>query len=785
MEEARQRSRENYLKQRVAKQIEQLKGKITDKKLLEERGLATELEKIELDNLQKTADYVQKYNATDESLSVNLRDSTETGRTLNERLKSAGRLSVLQDAYATNIKKETTWENEKIESAYMDKTQKPTIFTLPPREDLIVKEIDYTEVQQSLPVFKYKKTLLDALVSNHVLVVVGDTGSGKSTQIPQYLLERSPNESVVCTQPRRVAAMSVAARVAEERHVELGFEVGYAVRFDDKTSEFTKIRYMTDGTLLREFLVDPLLSKYTTVMIDEAHERSISTDILLSLLKDLIQVRPEFRLVVASATLDAASMSDFYDKCPILTVPGRRFTVDINYTNTPVVDYEIAAIDTVVKIHTSTEIKQPCDILVFLTGQDEIDRSVAKINELISSKVINNIEALPLYSALPSERQSLIFKPAPRGTRKVIFSTNIAETSLTIDTVKYVIDCGLVKEMSYDSKNGCSSLDRVPISKSSADQRAGRAGRTSHGICYRLYTESSFEFEHEQMTKPEIKRCDFAPTLLLLISMGITDIVNFNFVDSPATNNIISAYEQLGALQALDNDGNLTELGEQMSQLPVSPMCARAILKSFELGCSESVITICSVLESGSPLFYFSQNESKDAIAHIKQFYDEEGDHMMCLNVYNQWVDAEYSQQWCIGNKVQHRTLLNAKNIKNQLSDICQILNFVEDESKKNETSENISHAFCMGFFLNCAQLMSNGYYQTLRGQGEVKIHPSSCLLQYTAQQYLIFYELSKTTDIFMRTLMRTKPEWLREIAPRYFEKNGNGVTFKGIKNMK
>lgn len=794
MDEARKRSRENYLKGRVAKQIEQLSGKIRDKQLLAEQGITSELENIELQNLQKTIEYVQKYGDSDKSLGIDLKKSTESGSTLKERLKSAGQLAALQEQFAPNLKKETTWEAEKMQMAYSEKNT-PAIFTLEPRDDMVLKKIDYSDVQQSLPVYKHKDVLLNALVTHKVLVVVGDTGSGKSTQIPQYLLDLelpnfpSSNQNIVCTQPRRVAAMSVAARVAAERHVELGFEVGYAVRFDDKRSEFTKITYMTDGVLLREFLVDPELRKYTTIMIDEAHERSVSTDILLSLLRDLVEYRndessgcPPLRLIVASATLDAESMSKYFNNCPVLTVRGRRFTVNINYSTAPVVDYEQAALETALKIHRDEDLVQPCDILVFLTGQDEIDRCVEKVNELVSLKQLNNIEALPLYSALPSEKQQMIFKPAPYGTRKVIFSTNIAETSITIDTVKFVIDCGLSKEAKYDAVSGVGTLDRTPISKSSADQRAGRAGRTSEGWCYRLYTSVSFETEHPQMTTPEIKRCDLAPIILFLTSLGISDIAKFKFIDAPSSENVIAAYNTLRALQAYDDDGNLTEMGQQMSQLPVSPMCAHAIIKSFSLGCSSPVITICSVLECGSPLFFYPKGEQKDAIAHIKQFYDEDGDHIVCLNVFNQWKEADYAQTWCQGNRVQYRSLISAQNIQQQLSDLCQLMNLTED--KKDESNENITKAFAHGFFMNSARLMTNGFYQTLKGLSEAKIHPSSCLHSYTPQEYVIFYELVMTSDLYMRTVMKVRPNWLIEIAPRCFVRDQNGVSFRKMHRM-
>ena len=791
MDKLREESRARYLQKRAEQKKEEEKGKLLDKKLLSKKGLLSEREEKQRKIEEEILKIAEKRGEKDDIIASSLLESTERGETVDERMKSAGELYKKQEKINPLLQRNKNWQEETMNKAFSaSSSSNAKVFELHKSMDEyndLEKEIEkqklmmgesFSKIQESLPVFKYKDVILDTVNKYPVVIIVGDTGSGKSTQIPRYLLERSENESVICTQPRRVAAMSVAARVAEEMGVELGFEVGYTVRFDDTTNEkYTKLRYMTDGVLLREFLVDPLLSKYTTIMIDEAHERSIATDILLTLLKDLIKVRDDFRLIIASATIDAEKMSNYFDRCPIISIPGRRFKVEINYATKPIVDYQTAVIETVLKIHKNESLQQPCDILVFMTGQEEIEQAVEELQKAVRAGNFPNVEALPIYAALPAEKQAKIFMKTPPKTRKVIFATNIAETSLTIDNIKYVIDTGLVKEASYDPKSGCGSLDVVPISVSSAEQRAGRAGRITDGVCYRLYTQSAFQYEMPKSTSPELTRCDFAPTLLLLLSMGITTIVGFDFMDPPDAAHLRAAYEQLYALNAIDCEGNLTELGALIAQLPVSPMSAKTIISSFDFGCVDPILTICSILESGSPLFYIPKDKNKEAMTCIKQFWDPEGDHIALYNVYKEWEESEMSAEWCRSNYVQNRTLLTAHNIKQQLMDVCNVMNLHTDLI--DDTFETISHCFSRGFFLNSAQLTTNGYYQTLKSKDEVKIHPGSSMHQYSPQIYVMFYEMALTKEKYIRTVMKLNPEWLIEASPNLFTHSNGEVIFR------
>ena len=445
--------------------------------------------------------------------------------------------------------------------------------------------------RKALPVYEYRDDLLAAIEEHQVLIVEAETGSGKTTQLPQYLHEAGYTKNgmkVGCTQPRRVAAMSVAARVAEEMGVRLGQEVGYSIRFEDATSDKTVLKYMTDGMLLREFLTDPELSTYSALVIDEAHERTLSTDILFGLVKDIARFRPELRLLISSATLNAQKFAKYFDDAPIFRIPGRRYAVDLHYTAQPEANYIHAAVTTVFQIHTT----QPKgDILVFLTGQDEIEAMEENLKETahaLGDKVAELIIA-PIYANLPSDMQAKIFEPTPEGARKVVLATNIAETSITIDGVVYVIDPGFVKQNNYNPKTGMESLVVEPISRASAQQRSGRAGRVGPGKAFRLYTKWAFQNELLEDTIPEIQRTNLGNVVLMLKSLGINDLLNFDFLDPPPAETLIKALESLYALGALNHKGELTRLGRRMAEFPVDPMLSKAIIQSEQFHCTEEV----------------------------------------------------------------------------------------------------------------------------------------------------------------------------------------------------
>lgn len=635
-----------------------------------------------------------------------------------------------------------------------------------------IKTIEDT--RKSLPVYEHREQLLEAIRDNQVLIVVGETGSGKTTQLPQFLHEAGYTKNglkVGCTQPRRVAAMSVAARVAEEMGTRLGGQVGYTIRFEDKTSEKTVIKYMTDGMLLREFLTDPELSGYSALMIDEAHERTLSTDILFGLLKDIAKFRPELRLLISSATLNAKKFSEYFDGAPIYYVPGRRFEVDIHYTKQPEANYLHAAITTVFQIHVT---QKTGDILVFLTGQDEIEMAAENLAETARKmgKKIPEMLICPIYANLPQELQAKIFEPTPKGARKVVLATNIAETSITIDGIVFVIDTGFVKENVYNPKTGMESLVVTPCSRASADQRAGRAGRVGPGKCFRLYTKWAFYNELPANATPEILRTNLGSVVLLLMSLGINDILNFDFLDSPPVSALMKALELLYALGALNDRGELTKIGRQMAEFPTDPMLAKTILASNQYGCTEEVLSIVAMLGEAAALFFRPKEKRIEADKTRESFTKPGGDHLTLLEIYNQWVETEYSQQWAQEHFLQFRALSRARDVRDQLERLCDRVE-IEVQSLDQgayEGVELIQKSIASGFFPNAAKMSKTGdSYQVLKTRQTVHIHPSSVLFGHKPQ-WLLYHELVLTSKEFMRNCMPIDPNWLKEVAPHYFK---------------
>ncbi|KAJ3037230.1 DEAH-box ATP-dependent RNA helicase prp22 [Rhizophlyctis rosea] len=630
-----------------------------------------------------------------------------------------------------------------------------------------ITSLSIKEQRESLPIYKLRSTIVKAVEDNQVLVVVGDTGSGKTTQMTQYLAEEGfANRGMIgCTQPRRVAAMSVAKRVAEEVGCRLGQEVGYTIRFEDCTSPETKIKYMTDGMLLREILIDPLMSKYSVLLLDEAHERTISTDVLFGLLKKTVKERPDLKLIVTSATLDAEKFSTYFYNCPILTIPGRTYPVEILFAKDPESDYLDSALITVMQIHLS----EPAgDILLFLTGQEEIDTAAEILFERMKAlgPMVPELIVLPVYSALPSEMQSKIFEPAPPGSRKVVIATNIAETSITIDGIYYVVDPGFVKQNSYDPKLGMDALVVVPISQAQARQRAGRAGRTGPGKCYRLYTEAAFRNEMLPNAVPDIQRMNLSNTVLTLKAMGINDLINFDFMDPPPIQTLISAMELLYQLGALDTEGLLTRMGRKMAEFPLEPTLAKMLIASVDLGCSDEILTIVAML-SVQNIWYRPKEKQAQADSKKAKFHQPEGDHLTLLTVYNAWKAANFSNPWCYENYVQARSMRRAQDIRKQLLGIMD--RYHQDIVSCGKNYNKVRKAICSGFFRHSAKKDPQEGYKTLVEGTMVYIHPSSALFN-KQPEWVIYHELVLTTKEYMRECVQVEPKWLVEVAPAFFK---------------
>lgn len=641
------------------------------------------------------------------------------------------------------------------------------------------------KTRRNLPVHAQRDEFLEMYHNSQILVFVGETGSGKTTQIPQFVLfDELPHLSgkmVACTQPRRVAAMSVARRVADEMDVDLGDEVGYSIRFEDVTSKKTILKYMTDGMLLREAMNDSTLQRYSTIILDEAHERTLATDILMGLLKKVAEQRPELKIIIMSATLDAQKFQTYFNNAPLLAVPGRTHPVEIFYTSEPERDYLEAAIRTVIQIHLS---EPEGDILLFLTGEEEIEDACRKINlevdESIRAADVGPLKVYPLYGTLPPAQQQKIFEPAPKSRipggrpgRKVVVATNIAETSLTIDGIVYVIDPGFSKQKVYNPRIRVESLLVSPISKASAQQRAGRAGRTRPGKCFRLYTEVAFKNELIDQTHPEVLRSNFASTVLELKKLGVEDLVHFDLMDPPAPETLMRALEELNYLACLDDEGELTVLGRLASQFPLDPSLAVMLISSPEFFCSNEILSLTALL-SVPQIFVRPASARKRADEMKNLFSHPDGDHLTLLNVYHAFKSADAQanpKQWCHDHFLSLRALQSADNVRDQLRRIMEReeIDLVSTAFEDKKYYENIRRALVAGFFMQVAKKEGGSKaYITVKDNQNVLLHPSTVLNQDA--EWLVYNEFVLTTKNYIRTVTTVKPEWLLDIAPNYYD---------------
>lgn len=659
---------------------------------------------------------------------------------------------------------------------------------------------DILTKRKGLPVYSQMNEFYDIFNNNQIMVMIGETGSGKTTQIPQFVAYsdlpttrkvKGPDgtlapKMIACTQPRRVAAMSVAKRVAEEMDVSLGKEVGYTIRFEDATDRRTTfLKYMTDGMLLREAMNDHNLERYSAIILDEAHERTLATDILMGLLKEVVGRRPDLKLIVMSATLDALKFQKYFNNAPLLKVPGRTFPVETFYTPEPEPDYLEAAIRTVLMIHQAEDAG---DILVFLTGEEEIEDACRKIkaeaDDLAGSNpdLCGPLKVVPLYSSLPPAQQQRIFEAAPAPLspggppgRKVVVSTNIAETSLTIDGIVYVVDPGFSKQKVYNPRIRVESLLVTPISKASAQQRAGRAGRTRPGKCFRLYTEKDWANELIEQSYPEILRSNLSNTVLELKKLGISNLVTFDYMDPPAPETIMRALELLNYLSAFDDDGNLTPLGEIMAEFPLDPQLAKMLIVSPEFKCSNEILTIAAMLSIPN-VFVRPNSQKQQADAARAEFSHPDGDHLTLLNVFHAYKtncpDPKAGSDWCWQNYLSHRALMQADNVRSQLQRTMERYNLdlVSTPFEDKRYYTNIRMAIACGFFMQVAHKSggTKGAYQTIKDNQVVSPHPSTTL-DHTPE-FVLYHEFVLTTRNFIRTVTEVKPEWLYDFAPTYYD---------------
>ncbi|KAL1901494.1 hypothetical protein Sste5346_001901 [Sporothrix stenoceras] len=682
-----------------------------------------------------------------------------------------------------------------------------------------------------LPIAKHRESLLYLIETFPVVIVVGQTGSGKTTQIPQFL-----EQAGWCAdgKPRRVAATTVAVRVAEEYGCEIGKEVGYSIRFEDVTSSATRIKFMTDGLLIREALVDPLLSRYSVIMVDEAHERSISTDILLGLLRKIRKRRPELRIIISSATLQAedflayfstaeessssnkaskAQSSNTITDAPtraseedeenenedgkdsgekvgaIISLEGRTYPIDIPYLEKPAEDYVEKAISTVLQIH---EEEPDGDILVFLTGREEIERAVQAVAEAVSTQDALSAKRallpLPMYAGLTADEQMYVFDEAPEDTRKVIFATNIAEASVTINGVVYVVDSGFVKQRAYNPTTGIETLTTTPVSKAAAAQRAGRAGRTKPGKCFRLYTEDSY-LGLPNANVPEIQRSNLAPVVLQLKALGIDNVLRFPYFTPPPTELMTKALELLYSLGALDDYAKLTKpLGLRMAELAVEPMMAKTLLAAPQFGCLGEMLTIAAMTsrEGNSSVWIDNQDggRSKEEWQLVelvrRRFAADEGDHLTLLNVYQAFVTKGNGEaKFCKENRLNFQMLKRAVSVRAQLRRFMERFGFdipdVRQQSQQQQPgiankAEQIRRCLTTGYFAHAARMQVDGTFRNVAGGTVLHAHPSSLLFNRKAD-WVIFHEVMETGDkTYIRDITKIEKKWLLDYAPDFYQ---------------
>ncbi|KAH3661408.1 hypothetical protein OGAPHI_006815 [Ogataea philodendri] len=626
-------------------------------------------------------------------------------------------------------------------------------------------------VRESLPVYQVKDELLAQIKPSKVCVLIGETGSGKSTQIPQFLMDTSP-KGIAVTQPRRVAAINLATRVAEEHGCVLGREVGYSVRFNNVSNKRTKLKYITDGMLLRELMLDPMLSRYSTVIIDEAHERTILTDLLLGFLKDLVfnkRQNDQFQVIIMSATLDADKFSQFFNNAPIFFVEGRMYPVERLYLPQPVEDI----VDTVTKTVVQLNQTEPTgDILCFLSGQEDIDKIVDMLAKLapILPKEAPILVPVPLYAALPSHVQMEVFKKLKPNQRKVILATNIAETSITVPGIRYVVDSGLRKVKVWRHQLGLSTLLIAPISKASAAQRAGRAGREAPGKCYRLYRESDY-LKLSDNTEPEILRSDVVSPVLMLKKMGVNDILKWHWLENPGRDSLVAALHQLYSLNALNDRGQITELGQQLVVLPVAPHLAAVLIRASTLGCLGPVIDIVACL-SVDNLLMSPPSERRDEVNEQRRetckLGSIHGDLVMLkelFDLFNSFADIDEKKDWCRQLCLNYKGFKDVERVRRQISEYMKMLKMDEADSETDFDATLVLKAFVSGFITNTAIGMPDRSYRTLATGDLVSIHPSS-LLFGQRKPAIMYIEYVYTVKGYARAVSAIDLEWLQEVAP-------------------
>ncbi len=611
---------------------------------------------------------------------------------------------------------------------------------------------------KDLPVYKQKDKILDALEKNQVIVVESPTGSGKTTQLPLILHEAGyTNYGMVgVTQPRRIAAVSVSEYIAKQLGEKIPGLVGYKMRFEDETIFSTKLKIMTDGILLQEMKTDPMLSKYSVMMVDEAHERSLNIDFILGLLKNVIANRPEFKVIISSATLNTSVFSEYFGACPIVRIETQPYPVTVLY-DPPQSDDPEVLVNKIASIVERTS-REKGDILIFLQGEKFIKDTIAKLQ---ASSVRRKLHVQGLYGRLGKEEQEKVFIKAPLGKTKVVVSTNIAETSVTIDGVTTVIDSGLCKQNYYNPKTFTSSLIETEISQASSNQRKGRAGRTQPGMCFRLYEKDSFKIR-PLYTREEIYRTDLAEVVLRMSEIGIRDFHSFDFISPPGRKGIIGAVETLKLLNALEDDNSLSAIGEMMVKFPLMPRHARMIVEAVMKTPSvlKEVIIATTFLSTNSP-YLLPQGEELEARKAHHRFRRDGGDFLTYLNLFNLFLKAENSEKFCSINYLDLRTMNDLVNIENQLEEIVSDMGIPISEGG---SVEDFLTTCAKGLIQFVCVRSGRGVYKSLTAE-KIIIHPGSVMFRENPR-FIVAGEIVKTSRTYARSVSPLEKHWIKNISP-------------------
>lgn len=615
---------------------------------------------------------------------------------------------------------------------------------------------------RKLPVYEQKDRILEALKDHQVVVVESPTGSGKTTQLPLILYESGLARKGIIgvTQPRRIAAMSVSGYIANQLNTQISETVGYTIRFEDQTSPQTKIKIMTDGILLQELKTDKLLSRYSCIIVDEAHERSLNIDFILGLLKYILRERPDFKVIVSSATINAQVFSEYFNNCPVVYIDSLMFPVDIIY-DPPLFDSSeeslLEKIYSIIRKEIEKD-KKEGDFLIFLSGEKQIKNCISFLE---ASSISGHLKILPLYGRLSKEEQEKVFFQPPKNKRKVIVATNIAETSVTIDGITVVIDSGLAKMNYYNPRTYTSSLIENPISRASCDQRRGRSGRTRPGVCYRLYTKD--DYTHRPLyTLEDIYRTDLAEVVLRMADIGINDFEQFDFISPPGKQGIFGAIETLLLLNGITEDLTLTETGKLMIRFPLLPRHSRMIIESIHRypDVLEETLIAASFLSSNTPFLLPIGEEINARKAH-HSFRSNDGDFISYIDIYKKYQKARNKSRFCTDHYLDERIMAEIVNIKQQLEDLVSslgvpILSGGPVSSYLCSVSKGLIQYVCIR--------SGRTSYRSLTAE-KIYIHPGSVMFKETPQ-IIVAGEIVRTSKMFARSVSPLQRKWLHHISP-------------------